>query len=103
MRMPTRRGRTSEDEAPATEEKAPASGGSAPTAADPLGGVNAKIAKRQPLSPVLLIRGDLRTGVATQIADGYHRVCASYYTDENTDIPVVIADLPGVDLPGSGR
>lgn len=63
----------------------------------------AKIAKRQPLSPVLLIRGDLRTGVATQIADGYHRVCASYYTDENTDIPVVIADLPGVDLPGSGR
>jgi hypothetical protein len=26
-----------------------------------------------------------------QIADGYHRVCASYHTDENTDIPVVLA------------
>jgi hypothetical protein len=25
-----------------------------------------------------------------QIADGYHRVCASYLTDENTDIPVRI-------------
>jgi hypothetical protein len=25
-----------------------------------------------------------------QIADGYHRVCASYYTDESTDIPVRI-------------
>ena len=25
-----------------------------------------------------------------QIADGYHRVCASYHTDENTDIPVKI-------------
>jgi len=24
------------------------------------------------------------------VADGYHRVCASYYTDENTDIPVRI-------------
>jgi hypothetical protein len=22
-----------------------------------------------------------------QIADGYHRVCASYLTDENTNIP----------------
>ena len=29
-------------------------------------------------------------GVALQIADGYHRVCASYHTDENTDIPVKI-------------
>lgn len=27
------------------------------------------------------------------IADGYHRVCASYHTDENTDIPVVLVKL----------
>ena len=47
----------------------------------------------QPLSPCLMIRGDLSAGVAAQIADGYHRVCASYYTDENTDIPVKIAKL----------
>jgi hypothetical protein len=50
-----------------------------------------KIKKGQPLSPILLVRGDLTTGLALQIADGYHRVCASYYTDEDTDIPVLIA------------
>jgi hypothetical protein len=49
-----------------------------------------KIKKGQPLSPILLVRGDFVTGVPLQIADGYHRVCASYYTDENTDIPVVL-------------
>lgn len=49
-----------------------------------------KIKKGTPLSPILAVRGDLNTGVALQIADGYHRVCASYYTDENTDIPVRI-------------
>jgi len=51
----------------------------------------AKINEGQPLSPVLLVRGDYASGVVLQIADGYHRVCASYHTDENTDIPVVIA------------
>ncbi|BBX46869.1 hypothetical protein GCM10009641_39790 [Mycobacterium cookii] len=49
-----------------------------------------KIKKGQRLSPILAVRGDLNTGVAMQIADGYHRVCASYWTDENTDIPVRI-------------
>jgi hypothetical protein len=50
-----------------------------------------KIKDGQPLSPILLVRGDYARGVPLQIADGYHRVCASYHTDENTDIPVVIA------------
>ncbi len=50
----------------------------------------ARIKKGQPLSPILLVRGDYTTGVPLQIADGYHRVCASYHTDENTDIPVVL-------------
>jgi hypothetical protein len=49
-----------------------------------------KIKKGKRLSPILAVRGDLDTGLAMQIADGYHRVCASYYTDENTDIPVRI-------------
>ena len=49
-----------------------------------------KIKKGQALSPILLVRGDFTKGVPLQIADGYHRVCASYHTDENTDIPVVI-------------
>lgn len=51
----------------------------------------AKIKKGQPLSPILLVRGDYTRGVPLQIADGYHRVCASYHTDENTDIPVILA------------
>ena len=49
-----------------------------------------KIKKGTALSPILVVRGELNTGVALQIADGYHRVCASYHTDENTDIPVRI-------------
>jgi hypothetical protein len=49
-----------------------------------------KIKKGTALSPILVVRGELDTGVAMQIADGYHRVCASYYIDENTDIPVRI-------------
>jgi hypothetical protein len=28
------------------------------------------------------------------IADGYHRVCASYYTADDADIPARIVDLP---------
>lgn len=47
----------------------------------------AKIDAGKKLSPVLLVRGKVLDGVALQIADGYHRVCASYLTDENTPIP----------------
>jgi hypothetical protein len=52
-----------------------------------------KIEKGVALSPILLVRGDIVAGVPLQIADGYHRVCASYHTDENTDIPVVLVKL----------
>jgi len=47
----------------------------------------AKIDAGKKLSPVLLVRGKVLDDVALQIADGYHRVCASYLTDENTPIP----------------
>ncbi|MCW2518042.1 MAG: hypothetical protein JWR46_661 [Mycobacterium sp.] len=47
----------------------------------------AKIAAGKKLSPILLVRGKAVDGVALQIADGYHRVCASYLTDEDTPIP----------------
>ena len=46
-----------------------------------------KISDGKRLSPILLVRGDATRGVVLQIADGYHRVCASYITDENTVIP----------------
>lgn len=47
----------------------------------------AKVKSGKALSPVLLVRGDLLRGLPLQIADGYHRVCASYHLDEDTDIP----------------
>jgi hypothetical protein len=47
----------------------------------------AKVHSGKKLSPVLLVRGE-----PVQIADGYHRVCASYHLDENTDIPCRIVD-----------
>ena len=50
-----------------------------------------KIENGKALAPILLVRGDLESDVALQIADGYHRVCASYHTDENTDIPMKLA------------
>jgi hypothetical protein len=42
------------------------------------------IAKGKPISPILLVhdgRGRL------VIADGYHRVCAAYLVDEDTEVP----------------
>ena len=52
-----------------------------------------KVHKGEALSPVLLVRGDLTACTRLQIADGYHRVCASYHTDENTDIPCRIVPM----------
>jgi len=52
-----------------------------------------KIEKGHALSPILLVRGDIGSGLPLVIADGYHRVCASYHTDENTDIPCRIVPL----------
>ena len=46
-----------------------------------------KISDGKKLSPILLVRGDAHNGAPLQIGDGYHRVCASYLTDENTGIP----------------
>jgi hypothetical protein len=45
------------------------------------------------LSPVLLVRGSLG-GWPLIVADGYHRICASYHLNENADVPCRIVDLP---------
>jgi hypothetical protein len=47
----------------------------------------AKVKAGKSLSPVLLVRGMLESDVPLTIADGYHRICASYWLDENADIP----------------
>jgi hypothetical protein len=44
------------------------------------------------LSPVLLVRGQFSGDVPLTIADGYHRICASYHLDEDTDIPCRMTD-----------
>jgi len=47
-----------------------------------------KAASGAALSPILLLRSD---GIRPLIiADGYYRVCASYWIDENTDIPCIL-------------
>lgn len=52
------------------------------------------------LSPVLCLRGDLRSGTLLTIADGYHRICASYTLDEDAAIPCRLAELP---MPSGGH
>lgn len=54
----------------------------------------AKMIQGVKLSPVLLVRGGIEHGLPLTIADGYHRVCASYYTADDADIPARIIDLP---------
>lgn len=53
-----------------------------------------KVERGEALSPILVVRGDAARGVPLIVADGYHRICASYHLDENADIPCHIADLP---------
>lgn len=53
-----------------------------------------KVTEGKKLSPVLLVRGDCRANVPMLIADGYHRVCALYWADENIEIPAKLAGMP---------
>ncbi|HVW73694.1 MAG TPA: hypothetical protein VHC39_08650 [Rhizomicrobium sp.] len=54
-----------------------------------------KIKKGKPLSPVLLVRGDAKNGVTLTIADGQHRICASWHWDENAPVACCIVSPPG--------
>jgi hypothetical protein len=53
-----------------------------------------KVRRGERLSPVLLVRGGLGGDRPLTIADGYHRICASYHLDEDAPIPCLLADLP---------
>ena len=53
-----------------------------------------KVDKGLLLSPVLLVRGSLDGGWPLEIADGYHRICASNELDEDADIPCRLVDRP---------
>ncbi len=52
----------------------------------------AKVRAGTKLSPVLLVRGD-----PLWVADGYHRICASYHLDEDAEIPCRIVSRPRTD------
>lgn len=54
----------------------------------------AKVKAGEQLSPVLMIRGDAQRGIRSVVADGYHRVCASYHLSENELIPCRLIDYP---------
>ena len=53
-----------------------------------------KVAKGELLSPVLLVRGRADRDLPLIVADGYHRICASYHLDEDAEIPCRVTDLP---------
>jgi hypothetical protein len=53
-----------------------------------------KVADGKALSPVLLVRGRGDKGIPLQIADGYHRICASHLVDENADVPCRLVAWP---------
>jgi hypothetical protein len=53
-----------------------------------------KVADGKALSPVLLVRGSADAAIPLQIADGYHRICASHLIDENADVPCRLVAWP---------
>jgi hypothetical protein len=52
-----------------------------------------KIKKGKAMSPVLLVRGNAMRDLPLVVADGYHRICASWYRDENIPIACRIVSL----------
>jgi hypothetical protein len=53
-----------------------------------------KITKGKPLSPVLLVSGDMTKGIPLVVADGYHRICAVCHYDEFAPIACQIVEMP---------
>ena len=52
-----------------------------------------KIRRGKKLSPVLLVRGDAWRAAPLTIADGYHRICASWYWNEDCPVACCLAAL----------
>ena len=65
-----------------------------------------RIKKGKKISPVLLIRGNAAAGITLTVADGHHRICASWYWNENEPVACRIVDFPPRHQPrksGPGR
>ena len=53
-----------------------------------------KVTRGDKLSPILLVRGRFPKNRDLVVADGYHRICASYWLNEDSHIPCRIVDVP---------
>jgi hypothetical protein len=62
-----------------------------------------KIKKGKKLSPVLLVRGNGNLGVTLTIADGYHRICASWHWDDSCPVACCLVSLPPLQKKIPGR
>jgi hypothetical protein len=49
-----------------------------------------RIRKGKPISPIIMIQGDLTKNRPLVIADGYHRVCAACHADEDAPVAAVL-------------
>ena len=49
-----------------------------------------RIRKGKPLSPILIVQGDLIRDRPLVIADGYHRMCAACHADEDAPVSTVL-------------
>ena len=52
-----------------------------------------RIHRGKALAPVLLVRGDIASGLPLTVADGYHRICAVCYFDEFAPVRCRIVDI----------
>ena len=53
-----------------------------------------KIKKGKPMSPVLLVRGNAANGARMTVADGYHRICASWYWKADEPVDCCMVTVP---------
>jgi hypothetical protein len=54
-----------------------------------------KVKQGTKLSPVLLVLGELDHERPLTVADGYHRICASYHLDPDSEIPCCVVNGAG--------
>ena len=52
-----------------------------------------KIRKGKPLSPIILIQGDMTRMRPFIVADGYHRLCAACHADEDAPVAAVMVEF----------
>lgn len=44
------------------------------------------------ITPLLLVRGDLKERAPLTIAEGYHRLCAIYFLNEDAEVPCKVVE-----------